>query len=231
MPQSHPKDGYVFVITYGRSGSTLLQRILNAIPGYQIRGENNNALLPLMRTWRRLKLAEPLRGIRSSDIRSTPAHPWYGGEHIDPDQVGAALAVLFRDQVLHPDAGTRVCGFKEIRFLQAPEHFETYLNFIFRYFPGTRFIFNTRDHDAVIRSGWWRDIPEPEARSMLQQAEALFADYQRKWPDRGIHLHYDDYTSDPAALDPMYEFLGETPDRAALAAIMQERLTHLAQEE
>ena len=29
---------YVFVVTYARSGSTLLQALLNACPGVQIRG-------------------------------------------------------------------------------------------------------------------------------------------------------------------------------------------------
>ena len=36
--------GYVFVMTYGRSGSTLLMGLLNTIPGYLIRGENDDAL-------------------------------------------------------------------------------------------------------------------------------------------------------------------------------------------
>ena len=31
--------GYLFVVTYGRSGSTLLMGLLNSIPGYLIRGE------------------------------------------------------------------------------------------------------------------------------------------------------------------------------------------------
>lgn len=36
--------GSVLIITYGRSGSTLLQGILNSIPGYLIRGENENLM-------------------------------------------------------------------------------------------------------------------------------------------------------------------------------------------
>lgn len=39
-----PKEGYVFIITYGRSGSTLTQNLLNSLPGYCIRGENSNLL-------------------------------------------------------------------------------------------------------------------------------------------------------------------------------------------
>ena len=40
-------EGFVFVVTYGRSGSTLLQNVLNTIPGYCIRGENANTLAHL----------------------------------------------------------------------------------------------------------------------------------------------------------------------------------------
>jgi hypothetical protein len=37
--------GYVFVMTYGRSGSTLLMGLLNTIPGYLVRGENDDGML------------------------------------------------------------------------------------------------------------------------------------------------------------------------------------------
>jgi len=32
---------YVFVVTYGRSGSTLMQGLLNALPGVLVRGESS----------------------------------------------------------------------------------------------------------------------------------------------------------------------------------------------
>lgn len=32
-PLRRPKDGFLFVVTYGRSGSTLMQKLLDAIPG------------------------------------------------------------------------------------------------------------------------------------------------------------------------------------------------------
>ena len=35
---------HVFVMTYGRSGSTLLMGILNSIPGWLLRGENRHAM-------------------------------------------------------------------------------------------------------------------------------------------------------------------------------------------
>jgi hypothetical protein len=43
-PRARRDLGYVFIVTYGRSGSTLLQGVLNSIPGYLVRGENRQAL-------------------------------------------------------------------------------------------------------------------------------------------------------------------------------------------
>jgi hypothetical protein len=39
--------GSVFIVTYGRSGSTLLQSMLQTIPGIHLSGENYGALLKL----------------------------------------------------------------------------------------------------------------------------------------------------------------------------------------
>ena len=41
-PASPPRFRTVNIVTYGRSGSTLLMGLLNAIDGYRIRGENFN---------------------------------------------------------------------------------------------------------------------------------------------------------------------------------------------
>ncbi len=43
--------GAIFIVCYGRSGSTLLTRVINTIPGACIRGENANALMHLFRVY------------------------------------------------------------------------------------------------------------------------------------------------------------------------------------
>ena len=42
---------HVLIITYGRSGSTLLQGLLNSIDGCIVRGENYDACKGLFRTY------------------------------------------------------------------------------------------------------------------------------------------------------------------------------------
>ena len=68
---------HVFVMTYGRSGSTLLMGILNSIPGWLLRGENRNAMRHLY-DFHRSGLAERARV--DPDRASQPTHPWFGIE-------------------------------------------------------------------------------------------------------------------------------------------------------
>lgn len=128
--------------------------------------------------------------------------------------------------MLRPDPGTRVSGFKEIRFHLQGDLFAPTLDFLRRFFPNCRFVFNTRDHAAVCRSGWWAEIEDAKVRAHLTRAEALFSAYIAAHPDLCCRVHYDDYTADPALLQPLFDFLGEPMDRAAVDRVLQTRLTH-----
>ena len=222
-----PAEGYVFIVTYGRSGSTLLQNLLNAIEGYCIRGENANALFHLMQSWHAIETAPPIRGMRKSQAPSAGDHPWYGAEMIRAEHYGRALANFFVREVLKPGEGVRVCGFKEIRFHAHPKMFLPYLNFIHRFFPAARFVFNTRDHAAVARSGWWADMDPDTVKAQLVAAEDLFERFRALRPDCTIRLHYDDYVADRSRLSALFDFLGEPFDRATVDRILDHRLTHL----
>lgn len=226
VPPPHPPDGYVFIVTYGRSGSTLLQNLLNSIPGYQIRGENNNMLLYLAQAWHAVQSAPPMAGMRGLGKVSDATHPWFGAEQVWPDEVGEELAAAFLRSVLKPDAGVRVSGFKEIRFHQHPEFFTKYLNFIHRYFPRSRFVFNTRDHMSVARSGWWAERPFPEVSKVLMRTEALFDSYLQAYPGRGIRMHYDSYVASLGELERLYRFLGAEMDMEVVRRILDQRLEH-----
>ena len=233
---SAPKGGFVFIVTYGRSGSTLLQNLLNSIDGYCIRGENNNALYHVMRAWdsvaNSVEVGKRIRALRGESEAPDPAFgtssdPWYGAEHIDAGALARQLADSFTGSVLAPPAGTRVAGFKEIRFHIHRHHFTTYLDFMRMTFPKARFLFNTRDHEAVLRSGWWAQLDPQGVREELMLAEKLFAEYAAAHPECSMSLHYDDYNGQPKALRPMYEFLEERFDPQQVRSVMKQKLTHL----
>lgn len=221
-----PKDGYVFIVTYGRSGSTLLQNLLNAIPGYCIRGENNNTLLHLSRAWDAVASSEEMRGERTRGAGTGRDHPWFGAELVDPEVLGRDLADSFVRDVLQPPPDTRVSGFKEIRFHLAGAYVETYLDFIKRFFPKARFVFNTRDHAAVARSGWWASMDPAVVKRELEAAEKMFARMRARLDDKALALHYDDYVGAPQALRPLFDFLGEPFDAGRVRELTERRLTH-----
>lgn len=222
----HPAGGYVFIVTYGRSGSTLLQNILNAIPGYQIRGENNHAIQPLAQSWAAVNTSEPMRGARRAGRPTPPEDPFYGAEKVDPAAWGAALAESFVRQVLKPDPGTRVSGFKEIRFHLRPKLFAPTLRFIREFFPNSRFVFNTRDLEAVSRSGWWANMDPGIVRAELEAAEKLFAEYAARHPRVCHHVHYDSYVGQPDTLRSLFDFLGEEMRPDVIERVLGTPLDH-----
>jgi hypothetical protein len=225
--QKMPHDRHLFIVTYGRSGSTLLQNLVNSIPGYEIRGENNNALLHYFRAWKAIEGCDTLTQMRAAGEPSDQTHPWFGGEKIRPAALGRSLARNFVAQVLKPSEGVRVTGFKEIRFHSVPEEFEDFLNFIHAFFPGSQFLFNTRDHASVARSGWWVNRKPEVVAEILTRAEALFRAYLEKYPARGYHVHYDDYVGQPDRLRPLFDFLREDHDEAMVRRVMEVKLDHL----
>ena len=219
-------EGFVVIVTYGRSGSTLLQNMLNSIPGYQIRGENNDALSHLAQSWWAIESAQQLRGLRKIGAETDQTHPWYGGEKIDPRQVGYRLASGFVDTILKPDAGVRVAGFKEIRFHWHPQFFPQYMNFIHTFFPRARFIINTRDHDAVAKSGWWSSQDPKAVKVILEKAETLFDSYSSRFPNRFYNVSYDTYVGNPQAFAGLFDFLGEEFDIEVARDVLNNKLGH-----
>jgi hypothetical protein len=213
--------GYLFVMTYGRSGSTLLQGILNSIPGYLIRGENRQVLLHVHRFHRtavkqravhrrsQRKRDEPVGGL-------PPTKSWYG---MDNFGVRASLRDARRlalDTLLRPEPDTRVTGFKEIRWTS--DDVSEYVAWLRKVFPGARFVVNTRDLHSVSRSKWWAE--RPDAYDHLREREERLLQLAEELGDAAFHVHYDDYVDNPRALKPLFDWLGEDFHEVRIRAVM-----------
>ena len=207
---------YLFVVTYGRSGSTLLQGILSSIPGVMIRGENGGALQHLFAfhttvTGHRDRLARP---------QPLPAsHPWWGIDGYPDATALRDLRLLMLETVLRPDVNTRVVGFKEITWL--PDRLPEYLAFVRDVFPGARFVLNTRDLQQVAQSKWW--VRRPDALAELQTMERQYVDALDGLGDAAYHVHYDDWVADPGVLRKLFEWLGEDFDEQRVRSVMDVR--------
>lgn len=234
-----PAEGFVFVVTYGRSGSTLTQAILNSIPGYVIRGENGN-LLYFFAKAAHLVETDRMHVIRREDIKKevedrsaylkaflgTALDPWAGVENINPTDFRLSLMNLFVEKVLCPPKGCRVTGFKEIRFHQDPDFFHPYLSIVKNTFPGAKFIFQTRNHEDVARSGWWAKQPKEKVLSTLSSAEHLFEQFANKNKQVCFKIEYENYIRNREFLEDLFVFLGEEYDAKRVADVLDQPLRH-----
>lgn len=214
---------FVVIVTYGRSGSTALQGVLQTIPGYHISGENYNCLSALYHS---VQLAAVARFEHGKNDHAS-IDPWFGADKIDPDRYGEKLAQVFIDEVIQPPAGTRVAGFKEIRFHEVGEdHFEGFLNFIHQHFAACKFVFNTRGWRELAKSGWWKNQRPERIEEIIRCADTMYSEYLEKYPDRGVLLRHEETRSDPMAFKPLFDFLEEPFDAEVVSAAASRRLGH-----
>jgi sulfotransferase family protein len=212
------RTGYLFILSYGRSGSTLLQGILNSIPGYLIRGENREALYHLYE-FHRACAREAARLRRRHDGRPVPVtDAFYGMDGFSEQQSLAAIRELFTRTVLRPDRSTRTTGFKEIRWYR--DDLPDFITFVGQVFPGARFVINTRDHEQVLRSRWWANLPRDGRLERMEDAILKVAD---DLGPRAYRVHYDDYVDDPSRLSGLFAWLGESFDEGAVRRVMATR--------
>ncbi|MPZ60317.1 MAG: sulfotransferase [Propionibacteriales bacterium] len=205
---------FVFIVTYGRSGSTLLQGILSSIPGYLIRGENGGAAYHLYKFH---TIAEHRR--KSSRGWRSPRSAWFGiGDY--PTQLALReLRWLLLATVIRPEQDSRVVGFKEIKWHQ--KDLGEYVQFLRAVFPGARFVINTRNLDEVAVSKWW--AKRSDAREVLTKTEERILALKASLGDDAYHIHYDDYAQEPDKLRGLFDWLGEEFDEARIKGIMAKK--------
>ncbi|MCL2933077.1 MAG: sulfotransferase [Trichodesmium sp. MAG_R03] len=198
----------VLIVTYGRSGSTLLQGILNNIDGVLVRGENNNFIYGLYEAYK--KLIDTCNNQHTSQAN----HPWYGAEEINLELFLDYCQQMVRN-ILLPDKKNDkniVCyGFKEIRYFevyQQQKNIADYLDFIAKIFPKPAFIFNVRNLDDVLKSGWWVNTDQVESRNQLMQLQNAFYTYQKNHPKNTFIISYEEVISQSDNFQLLFSFLG-----------------------
>jgi hypothetical protein len=217
---------YVFVVTYGRSGSTLLQSVINSTRGTQIRGENRNILYNLYKSVAAANRTLPVRA-RSPEPRAAD-HPWFGFNEVRAKRFDETLMTAFVRDILTPDPVAKVIGFKEIRYTSqwiSDADFAPYMTFLLSRFPQARIVFNSRRPEDVVKSSFMaKGQPDVIAR-LLRETDQRFAAYDLT-SDRTIHMQYEDYVADHSRLHKMLDFLELDWTAEAVEAVMDKRLTH-----
>lgn len=208
----------VLVVTYGRSGSTLLQGVLNGIPGCLVRGENYNFIFDLYSAHAKLVAARAKKGEK-------PSNSWYGAGLLDDELFLRDTTDLIRRLLLADragDASVRAYGFKEIRYFQVVDRLEGYLDFLGRVFPEVAFVFLTRDLDEVLQSGWWVFANPWKTKRSLLRFEQKCADY-RAGKANCFHVDYRDMVEKTPRFREMFAFLGVDYDPAVVDGILAVR--------
>lgn len=218
---------YVTVVTYGRTGSTVIQAALNALPGVLVRGENYAAFRGLQ------AYVQSIAETADRHHSGRPGHPWFGSAKLDPAEVVADLRRHVVTSVLRPRPATRWLGFKEIRY--EPGHFASYdlmlsyLLFLDTLFPGMHYLVNVRDPESAARSGWWPDHGDPVAALTATREWLVDAtqDLTRiLGTGRAVLVDYDAWTTRPEVLVEAFATLGLPRDDDAVRAAVSERLAH-----
>ena len=208
-PQQPP--AFVFVVTYGRSGSTLVQGLLNALPGTTVRGENGFFVWELFEAHRRAtSFAEAHASHRPRKVESA----FYGAhlvteERIEPLERSLLLGLLINEKRRRPAH----VGFKEVLWHRIPpEDTEEFFGWFERVFPGSRYVLNTRAMEDASSSGFWRSYDRDEALAAMRRVVEI-QDYLRATrPERVFDTRYEvitgpDREASEAALRGLAEFV------------------------
>lgn len=199
----------VYVVTYGRSGSTLLTGYLSRLPGFDLKGENFLFPIPGFEAEQRLMKArhKPYGG------RDLPASPWYGSHRFNRDQwrrdfARAVLNQLYPNQVI-----PKTVGFKEIRWYRMvkPVDFAATLDWLRELRAPGAVIFLFRDLDKVLTSAWWAEMPpdkQANSRRKLEKFEEMSREYAAANPQAATVVTYEEFTTDPAAAERICRLLG-----------------------
>jgi hypothetical protein len=213
---------YLFVVTYGRSGSTLVQGLLNTIPRTLVRGENNFYVLPLYQAMTRARAVKrKYTGPRSR--RTTSA--FYGLQELRLEGFAEHARRLVEEQLLGDAKRSHfdIVGFKEIRWNQiSPEAQTDFFAFLDRAFPGVQYVLNRRNHDDVRTSDFWRGRGSDVFVDTVTRIEEIQEFLRATRPDRVYDVEYEVLTGmdDSAAekqLRGLAEFVTGTCDDALLA--------------
>lgn len=199
----------VLIVTYGRSGSTLLQGLLNAIPGYRITGENYNFLYHLYVSY------ETLTQLGKFDYAQggvEPTHSFYGAPDLNSEVYIESCGQLAYNMLVPKKyrPSIRCFGFKEIRYVHFLNQLEQCLDFYQKIFPNCKIVFNTRNHEDTAKSGWWSKQDKTKVIGLLERADGAFAIYNKKNPETTFRISYEDIVQKSPRTASLFRFLGES---------------------
>ena len=192
---------YLFVVTFGRSGSTLVQGLLNSLPATLVRGENGFFVHDL---YRASASAEAFGRAHAKHGSKQVTSAFYGVRRLRREPFVAATRQIAHDVLLGQHGADRVkrLGFKEVLWHRiAPAETEDFFGWFEEVFPGARYVLNTRDVAAASTSGFWQRQQQEEALASIARVIEVQEFLRRTRPDRFVDVRYEALTGDRSASD------------------------------
>jgi hypothetical protein len=230
------RDNPVIILAMGRSGSTLLMRLLNCSPDIVIWGEHNGFLTAFGRAFHALTCAFAKDCMHNSErfvetvLNQQPiilgrgerwSCEWVNG--FTKTDVLSAFRTLIVDLLAERVPNRVRWGFKEIRY-----HGEE-IDFLRTLFPRAQFVLLLRNPVHVLQSisrHFTRGDPKRSAQSMLRYIDFLTLiqkQFEQKRQDVLI-CHYELLLENPdEQLSRLEQFLGTSLARSNCEAILGER--------
>lgn len=215
----------LFIVAQKRTGSTLLQRILNQIPGFSISGENGGAFLSLADFYNKLSKIRSYRfAIRTFVEGETNAKPSWLNPWIDNTE-GILDHLRRMMEEMYASNGTRVWGFKEIRYGRFGESYDEFLaqvSFLRVLFPSCKLLLLSREMESLIRSNLkrppeGRNLSEDELTRMVRLQFSHLERFSREYREGSFLLFYEDIRDQtPRFRKDLFEFLQVPFDQSYL---------------
>jgi hypothetical protein len=201
------KNKRLVILGQGRSGSTLIQRILHcSIRDSFICGENNDFWYHIYSSYqaykRILRHDEQQLYDKSDNYKPCWFHPYKIDDLLD------RYRELFDKMYYHDKS--RLIGFKEIRFPKEYDELCEYVNFFKLLFPDIIFIITVRDTESLVTSGWWAEDYKVNKDKTLKRLEDVRNTLVRvsNNNDNIFLLRYEDMTN-LEELRKLFSFIGE----------------------
>ncbi len=218
---ARPTHDYVFVVSYGRAGSTLVQGLVNAMPRTLVRGESGLYVQHLFRAW---QAVDTVRQSHTGPHTRKVTSAFYGINALTRGRFVRSAHRLVVSGILgsEDEKDFDRLGFKEVEWHQiAPDETEPFFAWLEDVCPGAKYILNSREIEQVVGSGFWQRQDADEAMAAIQRVIEI-QDHLRGTRAGRVHenryetITGDDRAASDAALRHLAEFVVGSCDDALL---------------
>jgi LPS sulfotransferase NodH len=224
---SRTRFDFIVVVAIGRSGSTLVQGMLNGLPRTLIRGESHFFSRHLYEAHAAISRTFGSHGQLPGSSRS-PTGAWFGAHQLDPDSAARDLGGVLRRQLRGAEAseergGPVTLGFKDIQWAQLElDRVSGFMEFLERAVGRVGWVLHRRGLDEVRKSGWWMRARETTVVKQFDGVAAVQHEIRRhSSPGDFLDSDYEELRDDPQAwITKLIDWAGLSKSEALMSALL-----------